>query len=297
MIAGKAYAKLNLGLRVGARRDDGFHSVGGIFQSIDIVDSLQLTPAEVDGIASSNGGPVIDTLDNLAFRAVAAVRREADSTQPVAMTLEKTIPIASGLGGGSADAAAALVMAGRFFDVDIATLHELAPQLGSDVPFCLTGGTARVSGRGETVEPLDLLTGFAVAVVVPPVEISTPAAFRQWDEMGERTGLRIAQNQLPPVLRGEGDLVNDLYPAATVLAPGLDDWRAELENAWGRPVMLSGSGPSLFAFFVDHAEAASALGPIPRGSRFAEACDLTGVGWAITDSEQLLRRYNPSSPL
>lgn len=196
-------------------------------------------------------------------------------------SLDKTIPIAAGLAGGSADAAAALAMAGEYFGVDTETLHKLAPQLGSDVPFCLTGGTARVSGHGEKVESLDPLTGFALAIVVPPVEISTPAAFRQWDKMGEPAGLRVSRNELPPVLRAEGDLVNDLYPAAAVLAPHLDDWRAELESKWGRSVMLSGSGPSLYAFFVDHDEATDAIGSIPEGSRFAEPCGLTEVGWTI----------------
>ncbi len=282
MIAGQAYAKVNLGLRVGARREDGFHPIDGIFQSVDIADSLQLAAAEIDGISAISAKPIPDGLDNLAFRAVSVVRYEAGSSQPVAMTLDKTIPTAAGLGGGSADAAAALAMAGRYFGVDIATLHRLAPQLGSDVPFCLTGGTARVSGRGDMIESLDPLNGFALAVVVPSVEISTPAAFRKWDEMGGPTGLQIAQNQLPPVLRGQGDLVNDLYPAATALAPEIADWRSELEDRWGRAVMLSGSGPSLYAFFLDRNEADEAVGAIPGGSRYAEACELAGRGWAIT---------------
>lgn len=283
MIAGKAYAKVNLGLRVGARREDGFHPVGGIFQSVDIADSLWLAPGEADSIASSSGGPVPDELDNLAFRAIAAVRGVVQSSQPFQLTLDKEIPTAAGLGGGSADAAAALALAGRYFGAGTATLHELAPQLGSDVPFCLTGGSARVSGRGDVIEPCDHLAGFALAVVVPPVQISTPTAFRQWDKMGGPSGLQIAQGDLPPALRGEGDLVNDLYPAATALAPALDDWRADLELGWGRSVMLSGSGPSLYSFFLDRDEATDALAAVPVGNRFADACDLVGVGWEFTD--------------
>ncbi len=283
MIAGRAFGKVNFGLRIGSVREDGFHPVAGIFQSIDVVDELTLASAERDEVRSAAGRPVADGLNNLAFRAVAAVRAEAGSDQSVAVTLDKSIPVAAGLGGGSADAAGALALAGRFFGIEAGSLRALAPELGSDVPFCLVGGTARVSGRGEQVEKLPDLSGFALAVVVPPVEVSTPAAFAKWDELGEPAGLRMPETTLPPQLREEGDLYNDLYPAAVSLIPELDDWRADLERAWGRHVMLSGSGPSLYGFFVDVEEAAAALDVIPTGARFAEACDLSPFGWRIEE--------------
>ena len=284
MISAEAFAKVNFGLRVGSLRDDGFHPVSGIFQSIAITDRLVLEVAEEDSIGSSSAQPAVDGLDNLAFRAVAAVRAASGSSRPVKVTLDKQIPTAAGLGGGSADAAAGLAMAGRLFGVEDSTLKAIAPDLGSDVPFCLQGGTARVSGRGEFVDRIDPLNGFALAVVVPPVEISTPAAFRCWDELGEPKALRISQRALPPMLRAEGDLSNDLYPAAATLVPELDDWRAELKEAWSRPVMLSGSGPALYSFFLDVEEAAEAASAIPIGARFAEACTLLPIGWRITDS-------------
>ena len=282
MIAADVFAKINLGLRVGRLRQDGFHPVDGIFQSVDVVDHLTLHDAAEDTIVSAQGGPVADDFDNLAFRAAAAVRRAAGESQPLAVTLDKAIPAAAGMGGGSADAAGGLVLAGRRFGVGVETLAELAPQLGSDVPFCLTGGTARVSGRGELVDTLLPLRGFALAIVVPPIEISTPAAFRRWDELGGPEGLRIPQDALPPSLREEGGLCNDLYPAAVSLVPALDDWRSDLQTSWGRQVMLSGSGPSLFGFFVDIDEAEGAMSEVPSGARFAEAADLSTVGWLLT---------------
>ncbi len=285
MIRAEAYAKVNFGLRVGRLREDGFHSVAGIFQSVHIVDRLTLDSADRDSIATSDGRPVADEMRNLAFRAADAVRSFAGSSRPVAVTLDKAIPAAAGLGGGSADAAAGLAMAGRFFGVEPAALTGMAPQLGSDVPFCLAGGTARVSGRGEKVERLDALSGFALAVVVPPLEIATPAAFRMWDRLDEPEGMRMPQSALPPGLRAEGELINDLYPAAVRIVPQLDDWRADLEQVWGRPVMLSGSGPSLYGFFVDADEAVGAADAIPAGARFAEAADLSVVGWRITNHE------------
>lgn len=283
MIRGEAYAKVNLGLHIGRLRSDGFHPVDGIFQSVAITDALSLRGHDVDTITGEDGSPVIDGLENLAFQAARAVRESAESEQPLLMQLGKNIPTAAGLGGGSADAAAALGLAGRYFDVDDAVLHALAPRLGSDVPFCFRGGTARVHGRGEIITPIERLTGFALAVVVPPIEISTPAAFEKWDEMNEPAGMRMPQSALPPQMRGQGDLCNDLYPAAAALAPELDDWRTDLESSWGRPVMLSGSGPSLYGFFVDADEAGEAAVAIPRGARFAEACELMPVGWRIIE--------------
>lgn len=285
MISGLAYAKVNFGLRVGSRRDDGFHALDGIFQSVVITDELTLFATDVDGITGVKGGPVPDAIDNLAFQAAAAVRSSADSSQPIGMTLDKTIPTAAGLGGGSADAAAGLALAGRYFGVGVDTLRELAPLLGSDVPFCLRGGTASVGGRGDEIVMLDPLAEFALAIVVPPFELATPEVFAQWDEMDEPGGLRIGSNHLPPALRAEEAIVNDLYPAATALVPEIDDWRMDLEESWARPVMLSGSGPSLYAFFLDHYEAADAVSVVPRGARFAEACSLSPVGWRITTEE------------
>lgn len=285
MISGLAYAKVNFGLRVGAIRQDGFHSLSGIFQSIDLADEIGLVAADEDSIATSGGGPVPDGMDNLALRAAAAVRGHAGSTEPIRVVLDKTIPTAAGLGGGSADAAAALAMAGRHFGVGMVALREIAAELGSDVPFCLRGGSAQVRGRGEVMEPIDELDGFALAVVVPPFELSTRAVFARWDEMAGPEGLRMNVAGLPPSLRFAETLINDLYPAAVAIEPALDDWRKELERSWGRPVMLSGSGPSLYGFFLDHDEANDALSAIPKGARAAEAAGLSTVGWTMTGND------------
>ncbi len=283
MIRATAFAKINLGLRVGGRRGDGFHPISGIFQSIDLTDSLTLDSGEVDGIFTTEGNPVPAGLDNLAFRAAAAVRERARGAGPIAMTLDKDIPVAAGLGGGSADAAAALGMAGRHFSVDRVALDSIAPRLGSDVPFCLLGGTAQVGGRGEVLTPVEDLAGFALGLVVPPFEVATPDVFAAWDRLGDPQGLRIAASELPPPLRDDEQMINDLYPAAVALAPEIDEWRLELEVRWGRPIMLSGSGPALFGFFLDRAEAEDAMATVPLGARLAEAVGLSRRGWVITE--------------
>jgi len=283
MIEVAAYAKVNLGLRVGSAAPDGYHPVWGIFQSIDLSDRLVLAAADEDSITGPHGGEIPAGLDNLAWQAVRAVRHHAGVTSALAVTLEKQIPVAAGLGGGSADAAAALIAAGRLLGVDRDELTGLAPALGSDVPFCIVGGTARVSGHGEVVTTLDALDGFSLAVVVPPIELATPAVFRRWDELDEPTGLDIPGRDLPPALREEAPLRNDLYPAAAAIAPVIDDWRADLAAAWGRPVLMSGSGPSLYGFFVDKEEATAAVAGIPPGARCAEGIDLMSVGWRVVD--------------
>ncbi len=278
-----AHAKVNLTLRVERLRPDGFHDLVSVFQSIGWSDRLELSMVEPTagepGIASWDGGPVVDGDGNSAWRAVQAVRRHVGADAGLALRLDKRIPVAAGLGGGSADAAAALHLASRLLGASPGLPAELAPDIGSDVPFCVTGGTALVTGRGEVVTPIPAVLGYALAVVVPPVELSTPAVFRTWDDLGGVTGPALPESAAPPLLREHGPLRNDLYAAAVALAPAVDEWRLELEARWARPVALSGSGPSLFAFFVDLDEAQGAVGDVPPGARGAEAVEPVPVGW------------------
>ena len=276
MIKALAYAKVNLGLRVGRVRPDGFHPLHGIFQSIDWADRLELRftdEGEDDTIESWSGREVIDGFANLAWRAVEAVRDAVGADRPLHLRLDKQLPVAAGLGGGSADAAAALHLAVRLLRAPTDLVAELAPTLGSDVPFCTTGGTALVSGRGDVVEPLDPLLGYGLALVVPPVELRTPDVYGRWDELGGPAGEPFPERALPPVLRQHVPIRNDLYPAAASLAPALDEWRDELQQAWSRPVVMSGSGPTLMGFFLDREEAESALAAVPAGARATNASE------------------------
>ncbi len=287
-----AYAKVNLSLRVEAVRPDGYHPLQSLFQSVSLYDRLELVSpvdgGDGDGVVGWDGEQVPDDHRNLAWLAVEAVRRRIAADAGTAgepgtalqLRLRKQIPVAAGLGGGSADAAAALHLAVRRLGADPALVGELAPQLGSDVPFCADGGTAMVTGRGETVHRLEPLTGFALGLVVPPVELSTPAVFREWDRLGEPAGPETASSGLPPAVRSYAPLVNDLYPAAVSLMPELDDWRHELQHRWERPVAMSGSGPTLFAWFVDRAEAESALTVAPTGARATHAVLPVDRGWS-----------------
>jgi 4-diphosphocytidyl-2C-methyl-D-erythritol kinase len=243
---------------------------------------VELASAEGDRVDVA-GRPAPADHTNLAWRAVEAVREAAGSGERVEVVLDKGIPSGAGLGGGSADAAAALVLASRHFEVTHDVLRSVAPELGSDVPFALVGGSALVAGTGELVQPLPDLTGFALAVVVPPVELPTAAVYQTWDELGAPSGPRLEERHLPPALREYAPLANDLYPAAVTIAPAVEEWRAELARSWGSPVAMTGSGAGLFSFFATSDEAESALEGIPLGARAAEAVEPIPRGWELLE--------------
>lgn len=273
-----AHAKLNLSLRVRPADAAGMHPLSSLAHSIDWHDDVGLEASDADEIAVAGDPEVPRDETNLAWRAVEAVRSAAGSRRRMALRLVKRIPAAAGLGGGSADAAAALVAAARHLGVGDEQRDGLAPGLGADVPFCLTGGAAWMEGYGERLTPLEPRSGFAVAVVVPPFRLDSGAVYRRWDELGGPDGPALAGRSLPDSLRGSGPLGNDLYPAALDLAPDLGDWAAELTRRWGIPVAMSGSGPALFGFFTTRREAEEAAAAVP-GSRAARGCLPAAAGW------------------
>ncbi|MGI9647786.1 MAG: 4-(cytidine 5'-diphospho)-2-C-methyl-D-erythritol kinase, partial [Acidimicrobiia bacterium] len=239
-------------------------------------DGLRLRHSEEDEFTAE--GMEADS-GNLAWRAVEAARSLALSGGPVGLTLSKEIPVAAGLGGGSADAAAALGLAAELWGVATEALAGPALELGADLPFCLTGGLAMLEGRGERVTAQPAAGSFALAIVVPPLELSTPSVYRQWDEMEGPTGVAVSTSHIPPGLRPFQPLRNDLQPAAEALEPAVAEWRQELASRWQRPVAMTGSGPALFAYFIDEDEAASALGDRPEGARAARAVVPVSQGW------------------
>ena len=277
---GIAYAKLNFGLIVGARDGDGYHPIISLVQSVSWADRLSLAASDTDdfqavGIAAEE--------DNLAWRAVTAVRREAGASQPVSVRLEKQVAVAAGLGGGSADAAAGLGIAARFFGFPEGSLPDLAEGLGSDVPFCLSGGLAIVEGRGELITPQSgPATDYVVAIVVPPLELPTADVYAEWDRLGSPEGEAVSASAMPPSLRGFAPLRNDLQPAARSLQPMVSDWQDEVMSSWARPVLMTGSGPALFGFFLDAEEAAAALDAVPPGGRALQIAGPVARGWEMS---------------
>ncbi len=243
-----AFAKVTLSLRVLGRRPDGYHELEALTVSVgqphDTLEAVAVPHAGASLEVVGDDAMVPQDEQNLAVRAtqqlLLSVGRAGHGVQ---LTLRKRIPSARGLGGGSADAAAALLAVRRLLEVDIdeRRLHDLAAELGSDVPFCLGGGAAWMRGRGELLEPAPLPVGIPMLLVLPPFPIPTPSVYAAWDEMGGVRSRRVVQAPRPvaDVLR---ELANDLEPAAEAVEPKLRPFRERLEEATGRPALLAGSG-------------------------------------------------------
>jgi 4-diphosphocytidyl-2-C-methyl-D-erythritol kinase len=277
-VNGKAFAKVNLSLRVGALGDDGLHRIFSLAQSVDWADQMTLVPAEDGDTFLIRGADLEAGDDNLAWRAVSKMR--SGSSPAITLELDKAIAIAAGLGGGSADAALGLALGAELFRRTPGDAVAAAADLGSDVAFCLAGGTALLEGTGDQVKALAAADDFAVAIIVPPFELATPAVYRRWDELGGPTGPRVEASHLPASVREHAPLINDLQPAAVDLVPELGDWISETTSSWGQPVAMSGSGPSLFSLFGTVDEAADAVAAV-GGVRASAAARPVPVGWEM----------------
>lgn len=271
-----APAKVNLDLRVGEIRSDGLHPIRSVIQTVEWCDHLVVEEADEDLLAVEGADLPVDG-ENLVWRAVEALG--ANRPRGLGVHLDKRVAVAAGLGGGSSDAAAMLVAVTDMIGVPRRVAEEVAPRVGSDVPYFLVGGTARVEGAGEHLIGLDALDSCAVGVVVPPFELSTADVYRRWDELDGPVGETTDRFALAPPLRALDDVRNDLTPAAVSLRPELDDWMRELSREWSRPVLMSGSGPACFGVFVDVDEAGDAVGSVgEHRAAFAAPLRHRGVG-------------------
>jgi 4-diphosphocytidyl-2-C-methyl-D-erythritol kinase len=268
MIRELAPAKLNLVLHVGRPRADGLHPICSLFASIDLCDELELRPLDGGSGDTVDCSPLYGP--NLAERALAALRERlgADRLPPVRLTIRKRIPVAGGLGGGSADAAATLRAANRLAGepLDAAALRELAAGLGADVPSQVEPRHALVRGIGERIEPLELPD--VEAVLVPHEQgLATKDVYAELDRH-ERWRERLDPAPLRALADGPADalaaeLENDLQPAALALRPELSEALGALRAAGAPAAAVSGSGPTCFALFGDRSAAECAASAIP----------------------------------
>jgi 4-diphosphocytidyl-2-C-methyl-D-erythritol kinase len=246
-----APAKINLALHVLGRRADGYHELDSIVAFADVGDRLTLTRAETTSLNLS--GPFAHGLraepDNLVLRAFAALGGDA-KLGPVAFHLEKNLPIASGIGGGSADAAAALRGLARLFSLPMGEVESVALGLGADVPVCLHGKTVRMRGIGESLEPVDLDLPPAIVLVNPGCQTSTPAVFK---ELAAPPDQLIASTLDP---KSQATWRNDLQSPALRLAPAIAEALSTLASQRQlTSIRMSGSGATCFGL-VENLEAA-----------------------------------------
>ncbi len=243
-----APAKINRELRVGRLRADGYHEIRSRIVTIDLADGISAEPA--DRLALSCDDPAVPSgAENLVVRAAELLARDARIAARALLTLDKRVPMGGGLGGGSADAAVALLLLDRLWNLQTPDdrLRGLAAQLGSDVPFFLTGGEAEVSGRGEIVTPVEDSPSKDLILLVPPFSVSTAAVYREYAgrgtlperlEISSGTGCRfLGQNDLAPaVLRIEPRMEPYLAAAAAITG----DW---VISGSGATIVLHGVRP------------------------------------------------------
>ncbi len=260
-----APAKLNLCLYLGPCREDGLHELCSLFEPLALADLLTVTPAERDEVVCAG----VDG-ENLAARALAALRERGWQREPLRVEIEKRTPIAAGLGGGSADAAAVLRLAAG----EVGDLTGLAAELGADVPSQLRPALALVRGAGELVEPLPEPAPHAAVLLPDGGGLGTAEAFRAADRLGlgrPAEELEELAVELRRVAGAGGSLlaypellVNDLEPAARSLRPAIGNALDALRDAGAPVALLSGSGPTAVGLFADLGSARAAAARLDR---------------------------------
>lgn len=248
MISLKAPAKINIGLKILDRRDDGYHGIETTFATINLSDLLTMEPSGPDVVLETNA-PDIRTEDNLCFRAAELFRRRYGMTDGVRIRLVKNIPVGAGLGGGSSDAAATLKGMARLFNLNIEDheLMALAAELGADVPFFIKGGAAYARGRGEQLNFFKL-PRMELVLYYPGYPISTKWAYQEYDRTMLTPGVEvdsIVRDKKKKVRQGFA-LENDFEKVVFKHHPDLLDVKMNLLSTGVFFVSLSGSGSCLF---------------------------------------------------
>lgn len=274
-VTARAAAKINLTLRVGRPREDGFHPLATIYQAIGLYDDVTVRDADSWSVrthadAGIDLSSVGDDDSNIAIRAGRALAAHHGLTKAAHIDIQKAIPVAGGMAGGSADAAATLVALEELWGLDtpVEDLLRIAADLGSDVPFALHGGTAVGSGRGEVVTPIAAPANLWWLVVPHEIGLPTPSVFGHFDQLDLGEEVPAIDDALIAALAA-GDVVgiaaalgNELQPAAYDLRPDLALRHRLLDELGANAVLLSGSGPTQLLLFAEVADARAAAGEL-----------------------------------
>jgi len=277
-----SYAKINLSLAVLGRRHDGFHDIESIMQSISLNDTitLSLDEDEESEIRISCNDPAIPTDErNLVWKAATLLFQCWGISPGLDINIEKRIPSEAGLGGGSSNAATVLCGLNNLMkiSVDDYRLFDLATEIGSDVPFFLTGGTALVHGRGEEIHHLPNVRPFWLSIIKPPFGISTAWAYKRLDEIRKASPdlqATSSKRMIECIERDGGKdlaklLVNDLEAPVLQERPEISNIKSELLHAGAQGALMSGSGSAVFGIFETEDEALAASRALSsRGQTF-----------------------------
>jgi 4-diphosphocytidyl-2-C-methyl-D-erythritol kinase len=261
MLTLDALAKINLTLEVTGRRDDGFHEIRSVMQTIRLGDSLSFTPGPDIGFGCNRAEWLPDM--SLVSRAVTLLKERTDHSGGVFIEVEKRIPLVSGLGGDSSDAATTLRGLNTLWGLDLSptTLRELAAELGSDVPFFLDGGTALASGRGELLRPLNPPQPVWVVLLVPGLPLPPDKTARLYRELtpqqytgGQATESFVNRLTTTGEMATE-DIFNVFDGVASRVFDGIDIYRERMLTAGAGKVHLAGAGPALFTLCASETDA------------------------------------------
>jgi 4-diphosphocytidyl-2-C-methyl-D-erythritol kinase len=277
------YAKVNLVLKVIGKRPDGYHDIDSLMQTVDLADTVSLRWGG-SGITVTCSDPELEGEANLAWKAASLASRKLKIDEGLRISITKRIPVAAGLGGGSTDAACVLAaIAERHGESeDPAWLAELALEVGSDVPYLLKGGLARVRGRGEIVEPLAPMKPLHLAVATPPVQIRSSWAYQRYklELTGEekRSSIFSLDTVAADGQKIAAALHNDLERAVFQSFPVIPRIKGILKEMGVLGVVMSGSGPSVLALARDEAQAENLAGRMKTEGCAAFAVRTTDSG-------------------
>lgn len=274
----RAFAKVNYALEVRGVRDDGYHEISTVMQSISLCDELEISRAEggFELYVEPEGAATGPDEKNTVCRAWRLMKEATGENLAVRIRLRKAVPVGAGLGGGSADAAATLVGLNELFGLGLsdAELREIGACIGADVPFCISGGTALGEGIGEVLTPLPAPPEHHLVVAKPNSGAETARIYKSYDERPGEPCSSVA-----PIIEAlrAGDvealvrsLGNDLAPVTEALVPEVGELREALVRAGAFGAVMSGSGTAVYGLFGSEAAAAVAEGGI--GAPFSETC-------------------------
>ena len=261
MIVELARAKINLTLDILGKRADNFHEVRMIMQTLELADEVTLSKSsggiffEMDAKKIFGGENIPADEKNLAYRAVLELEKVCRKNFDVKINLQKKIPTAAGLAGGSADTAAVLRGMNKLFDLNFspAELCKIGEKIGSDIPFCVIGGTCLAEGRGEILTKLDDMKNFSVILIKPRGEISTAWAYKNFDEMPKEKIQHPPTEKIIELLREKNysaafeNFSNVLEPVAIKKFPEIEIYKQKMLDAGAKFSMVTGSGPTVFA--------------------------------------------------
>ena len=253
-----AYAKINLGLHVLARRPDGYHDLETVFHQINQCDEIEILPHATFEFSTESAEVPRDS-SNLCFRAASLLQQKFGVSDGASIRLKKRIPVGAGLGGGSSDGAAVLKGLTRLWNlrVEPSALHELAAELGSDVPFFLYGGTSFATGRGEQLKAFKVRVPYWILVVTPPIHVSTAWAYSNLKpaSSGARSDLQATVLKAMADSQSGGLLTNDFEPLVFSAYPEIRAIKDSMLHEGSHCTLLSGSGSSVFGLFADEKRA------------------------------------------